>query len=165
MSSQPRIGPATTVPLDKAELGARFLALVKPARAERVRLPNTRAGYNQKFRIGGQTCYLRTGEYADGSLGEIFIDVNKTGAMVRALLNAVAMSTSVALQHGVPLETLVATFKGFWFLPFGEVHGDPRVSEATSILDYVFKELELTYIKNELPPAEPGLSEEESRRD
>lgn len=117
----------------------------------RKRLPGTRAGYNQKFTIGGQTIYLRTGEYADGRLGEVFIDISKAGSTIRAMCNALALAVSKSLQHGVPLQEIVDDYKGWKFEPSGRVDGDPRILEADSILDYVFRELELTYIKKDLP--------------
>jgi hypothetical protein len=98
--------------------------------------------------------YLATGEYEDGTLGEIFIDANKTGSMVRALLGAVAIAVSRALQYGVPLEEFIASFKEFHFHPAGAVEGDPRITEAYSILDCIFTELEETYIKSNLPARE-----------
>jgi ribonucleoside-diphosphate reductase alpha chain len=119
--------------------------------AKRKELPERRAGYTQKIRVGGQKIYLHTGEYEDGSLGEIFLDVHKTGTALRSMFNAFALLFSLALQHGCPLEELVNAFKNFKFEPCGPVQGDPRIKEASSLLDYVVRELELTYLKNELP--------------
>lgn len=120
-------------------------------RGDREKLATRRAGYNQKSKVGGQTVYLRTGEYADGRLGEIFVDVNKHGSLLRDMVSAVAIAVSVGLQYGVPLAEFVRLFKGLSFPPAGDVEGDPRIPEASSLLDYVFTELELTYLKNELP--------------
>jgi len=130
------------VPRDK--LGLRLL----PSREH---LPTRRGGYNQKLVIGTQTVYLRTGEYPDGRLGEIFIDVSRTGTALRAMFNAIAMSVSRALQYGVPLQEFIDAFKDFKFEPSGPVHGDPRMSEASSLLDCIFRELEMTYVLNYLP--------------
>ena len=121
------------------------------ARGVREPLPNRRAGYTQRLRLGGYTVYLRTGEYADGRLGEVFIDVSKTGAALRSLLHGVAIAVSRALQCGTLLEEFVEAFRGFKFAPSGPVVGDPRIQEADSILDCVFHELELTYLRGELP--------------
>lgn len=125
----------------------------------RERLPDTRAGYNQKVKIGGQTVYLRTGEYADGRLGEIFIDVSKAGSTMRAMCGALAVAVSKALQRGVPLGLIVEDYRGWKFEPSGTVVGDPRITEADSILDYVFRELELTYIKKEFPSRNDAVVE------
>ncbi len=122
----------------------------RPTPQRRV-LPARRGGYRQKFVVGGQTVYLCTGEYEDGTLGEIFIDANKTGTVVRALLGAVAISVSRALQYGVPLTEFVSAFKEFHFEPSGVVEGDSRIKETYSILDYIFTELEMSYVKKEYP--------------
>lgn len=116
------------------------------ARGQRRSLPTRRAGYNQKIKIGGQTVHLRTGEYEDGSLGEVFLDCHKTGSSLRALLDSLAKVISVGLQYGVPLQAYVKLFKGYEFLPSGKVMGDPRFTEAASILDYLVRELESTYL-------------------
>ncbi len=129
--------------------------------AEREELPDRRAGYTQHVHIGGHGVFLRTGEYPDGRIGEIFIDVAKTGAALRALLNAFAISVSLGLQHGTPLEEYVHAFKNFRFDPSGSVEGDARVPEASSLLDYIFRELEQSYVLKQLPPwpasSEPRL--------
>jgi ribonucleoside-diphosphate reductase alpha chain len=118
-------------------------------------LPARRAGYVQKARIGGQKIYLHTGEYADGRLGEIFLTAAKTGTLLQALLDAFAISVSISLQHGVPLEEYVEAFKHTKFEPSGPVSGDARIKMASSILDYVFRELESTYLLGkELPVVE-----------
>lgn len=114
-------------------------------------LPTRRGGYNQRFTVGAQTVYLRTGEYEDGRLGEIWIDVSRTGTTLRAMFNALAMAVSRALQYGVPLQEFIDAFKDFRFEPCGEVTGDSRINEASSILDYIFRELELTYVCNTYP--------------
>ena len=119
--------------------------------SQRKQLPTRRGGYNQKLKVGGQTVYLRTGEYEDGTLGEIFLDVSRTGTVARALFGALAIVVSRALQYGVPLQEFVKSFKDFNFQPNGEVEGDPRILSATSILDCVFRELELTYLLNNIP--------------
>ncbi len=112
----------------------------------RERLPNRRRGYTQKARVGGQKIYLRTGNYADGRLGEIFIDMHKEGATFRSLMNNFAIAVSLGLQHGVPLEKFVDVFRGARFEPAGLVEGNERIEHATSILDYIFRELAISYL-------------------
>ncbi len=118
-------------------------------RGERELLPTRRAGYNQKVRLGGQVFHIRTGEYPDGRLGEVFLDCSKAGSSIRAMINAVAISLSLGLQYGVPLDKFVEIFKEFKFTPCGSISGDPRIPEADSILDYLVRELEMTYLSDE----------------
>jgi ribonucleoside-diphosphate reductase alpha chain len=110
------------------------------------KLPSRRKGYTQKAKIGGNTIFLRTGEYDDGRLGEIFIDMNKEGATLRALLNNFAIAISLGLQYGVPLEEYVHAFTFTKFEPAGPVVGNDAIKSATSILDYVFRELAISYL-------------------
>ena len=112
----------------------------------RERLPNRRNGYTQKARVGSQKIYLRTGEYADGRLGEIFIDMHKEGATFRSLMNNFAIAVSLGLQHGVPLEEFVDAFIATRFEPAGQVEGNEKIKSATSILDYIFRELAVSYL-------------------
>jgi ribonucleoside-diphosphate reductase alpha chain len=112
----------------------------------RSKLPSRRQGYTQKAVVGGHKVYLRTGEYEDGRLGEIFIDMHKEGAAFRSVMNALAISISVGLQYGVPLEEFVEAFTFFRFEPSGMVQGHDRVKSATSILDFVFRDLAITYL-------------------
>jgi ribonucleoside-diphosphate reductase alpha chain len=114
--------------------------------SQRRRLPNRRAGYTQKAMVGGHKVYLRTGEYEDGQLGEIFIDMHKEGAAFRSLMNAFAISISLGLQHGVPLEEFVEAFTFFKFDPSGMVSGNPHIKMSTSVIDYLFRELAVTYL-------------------
>ena len=113
---------------------------------EQEKLPTRRKGYTQKAKIGGHTLFLRTGEYDDGRLGEIFIDMNKEGSALRALLNNFAISVSLGLQWGVPLEEYVDAFTFTRFEPAGMVQGNEMIKNATSILDYVFRELAVSYL-------------------
>ena len=119
------------------------------ARPERQRLPNRRDGYTQKARVGGQKIYLRTGDYADGRLGEIFIDMHKEGATFRSLMNNFAIAVSLGLQHGVPLEEFVDAFTATRFEPAGQVEGNEKIKRATSILDYIFRELAVSYLRRD----------------
>jgi ribonucleoside-diphosphate reductase alpha chain len=117
-----------------------------PARVERRRLPERRKGYIQKSQVGGHKVYLHTGEYDDGELGEIFIDLHKEGAAFRSLMNNFAISISIGLQYGVPLEEYVDAFLFTRFEPAGEVRGNDTIRHATSILDYIFRELAVSYL-------------------
>ncbi len=115
-------------------------------RLQRHSLPNRRKGYTQKARVGGHKVYLRTGEYEDGRLGEIFIDMHKEGAAFRSLMNNFAIAISIALQYGVPLEEFVEAFVFTRFEPAGLVDGNDSIKMATSILDYIFRELAVSYL-------------------
>jgi ribonucleoside-diphosphate reductase alpha chain len=130
------------------------IAVVAPAaqpslrpNGSRVRLPQKRRGFTQEARVGGHKVFLRTGEYEDGSLGEIFIDMHKEGAAFRSLMNCFAMAVSVGLQYGVPLETYVEQFTFTRFEPHGVVGGHPNIKFATSIVDYIFRVLGVEYLK------------------
>ncbi|WP_417671813.1 vitamin B12-dependent ribonucleotide reductase [Roseibium sp.] len=113
---------------------------------EQEKLPTRRKGYTQKAKIGGHTVFLRTGEYDDGRLGEIFLDMNKEGSALRAFINNFAISVSLGLQYGVPLEEYVDAFTFTKFEPAGMVQGNDAIKNATSILDYVFRELAVSYL-------------------
>jgi ribonucleoside-diphosphate reductase alpha chain len=114
--------------------------------ARRRRLPDRRAGYTQKARIGNHKIYLRTGEYEDGTLGEIFLDMHKEGAAFRSMTNCFAIAISLGLQHGVPLEEFVDAFVFTRFEPNGVVQGNPHIKMTTSIIDYIFRELAISYL-------------------
>jgi ribonucleoside-diphosphate reductase alpha chain len=114
--------------------------------AGRRRLPTRRGGYTQKAKIGGQSVYLRTGEYENGQIGEIFIDMHREGAAFRSLMNCFAISISLGLQHGVPLEEFVDAFVFTRFEPSGMVVGNPQIKMSTSVIDYIFRELAVTYM-------------------
>jgi ribonucleoside-diphosphate reductase alpha chain len=114
--------------------------------AHRRRLPDRRAGYTQKARVGNHKVYLRTGEYEDGTLGEIFLDMHKEGAAFRSMTNCFAIAISLGLQHGVPLEEYVDAFLFTRFEPNGMVQGNPHIKMTTSIIDYIFRELAITYL-------------------
>ena len=117
--------------------------------AQRRRLPNRRGGYIQKAKIGGHNVYLHTGEYDDGTLGEIFIDMHKEGAAFKALTNAFAIAVSLGLQHGVPLTEFVDAFIFNRFEPNGPVIGNDRIKMSTSIIDYIFRDLAVSYLNRE----------------
>ncbi|MSO68531.1 MAG: vitamin B12-dependent ribonucleotide reductase [Pseudolabrys sp.] len=128
---------------------------------ERERLPDRRKGYTQKAVVGGHKVYLRTGEYDDGRLGEIFVDMHKEGAALRSLLNNFAIAISLGLQYGVPLEEYVDAFTFTRFEPQGPVQGNDSIKYATSILDYVFRELAVSYLERfdlaHVDPSEAGF--------
>jgi ribonucleoside-diphosphate reductase alpha chain len=128
---------------------------VPSAPARRRDLPGRRSGYTQKAAVGGHKLYLRTGEYDDGSLGEIFVALHKEGAAFRGLMDNFALAVSLGLQHGVPLERFVEAFTFTRFGPAGVVEGDPAVHAATSLLDYAFRNLAATYLgRRDIPEAE-----------
>lgn len=136
--------------------------------AKRRRLPDRRTGYTQKVKINGQSVYIRTGEYENGQLGEIFIDMHKEGAAFRSLLNCFAISISLGLQHGVPLDEFVDAFVFTRFEPSGVVSGHKRIKMATSVIDYIFRELAVTYLsRNDLSHVEddemPAIAKPEYR--
>jgi len=124
--------------------------------AKRRRLPDRRKGYTQKATVGGHKVFLRTGEYDDGALGEIFIDMHKEGAAFRSLMNSFAIAISIGLQHGVPLERFVDQFLFSRFEPNGMVKGNSRIKMATSVIDYLFRELAINYLgRNDLAHVDP----------
>lgn len=130
--------------------------IVERILAQRRKLPHRRKGYTQKATVGGHKVYLRTGEYEDGRLGEIFIDMHKEGAAFRSLMNNFAISISIGLQYGVPLEEYVEAFTFTRFEPSGMVEGNETIKMATSILDYLFRELAISYLgRNDLAHVEP----------
>src|SRR5207248_10368604 len=115
-------------------------------RHEREQLPHRRKSYTQKAVVGGHKVYLHTGEYEDGRLGEIFIDMHKEGADFRSLMNNFAIAISIGLQYGVPLEEFVDAFTFTRFEPAGLVIGNDSIKNATSVLDYIFRELAVSYL-------------------
>jgi ribonucleoside-diphosphate reductase alpha chain len=142
-------------------------------KSHREKLPERRKGYTQKAIVGGHKVYLRTGEYQDGKLGEIFIDMHKEGAGFRAMMNNFAIAVSVGLQYGVPLEEFVEAFTFTRFEPAGMVQGNDSIKNATSILDYIFRELAISYLdRTDLAHVKPtgasfddlGRGEEEGKR-
>ena len=116
---------------------------------DRSKMPDRRKGYIQKVSIGNHKIYLHTGEYDDGKVGEIFIDMNKEGELVKALMNNFAIAISLGLQYGVPLDEFVDAFIETKFEPSGEIKGNDRILSASSILDYIFRELAISYLGRE----------------
>tara|TARA_Y100000996_G_C22498817_1_gene633524 strand:+ start:228 stop:1061 length:834 start_codon:yes stop_codon:yes gene_type:complete len=132
---------------------------------KRFQMPDRRKGYIQKATIGDHKIYLHTGEYDDGKIGEIFIDTNKEGELVKALTNNFAIAISLGLQYGVPLEEFVDAFLDTKFEPSGKVYGNDRILSATSILDYIFRELAISYLGKEDLAHTPGIGKVSSDND
>ena len=159
----------------KAEqVAERVVERIVEKRAQRERLPDRRKGYIQKAVVGGHKLYLHTGEYDDGSLGEVFIDMHKEGAAFRSLMNNFAIAISIGLQYGVPLEEYVDAYTFTRFEPAGGVQGNDRIKFATSLLDYIFRELAISYLGrgdlahvggDQTAPDELGEGERESQRE
>ena len=126
-----------------------FVKNVSEGISKRFSMPDRRKGYIQKSTIGDHKVYLHTGEYEDGKIGEIFIDTSKEGELVKALMNNFAIAVSLGLQYGVPLDEFVSAYVGTKFEPSGKVQGNDRILSATSILDYIFRELAISYLNRE----------------
>jgi len=147
---------AERVPVVAERIVERVIERVMQA-AERRRLPHRRKGYTQKAIVGGHKVYLRTGEYEDGKLAEVFIDMHKEGSAFRSLMNNFAIAISIGLQYGVPLEEFVEAFTFTRFEPSGIVEGNDAIKMATSILDYIFRELAVSYLsRNDLAHVQPA---------
>jgi len=138
----------------------------------RKKMPDRRKGYIQKSEIGGHKVYLHIGEYDDGKVGEIFIDTNKEGELVKSLMNNFAIAISLGLQYGVPLEEYVDAFIDTKFEPSGKIAGNDRILSATSILDYIFRELAISYLNREdlahtpsIKKTDLGTEEENAEQD
>jgi len=131
----------------------------------RIKMPDRRKGYIQKVTIGNHKVYLHTGEYNDGKLGEIFIDTSKEGELVKALMNNFAIAISLGLQYGVPLDEFVNAYVGTKFEPSGKIEGNDRILSASSILDYIFRELAISYSGREDLAHTPSLTQQEGNKE
>ena len=129
---------------------------------KRFSMPDRRKGYIQKATIGDHKVYLHTGEYEDGKIGEIFIDTSKEGELVKALMNNFAIAISLGLQYGVPLDEFINAFVGTKFEPSGKVYGNDRILSASSILDYIFRELAISYQNREDLAHTPAIGSNEN---
>ena len=129
---------------------------------KRFSMPDRRKGYIQKVQIGNHKVYLHTGEYEDGKIGEIFIDTSKEGELVKALMNNFAIAISLGLQYGVPLDEFVSAYVDTKFEPSGKVYGNDRILSATSILDYIFRELAISYLNREDLAHTPSIGSSET---
>jgi len=131
----------------------------------RIKMPDRRKGYIQKVSIGNHKVYLHTGEYNDGKLGEIFIDTSKEGELVKALMNNFAIAISLGLQYGVPLDEFVNAYLETKFEPSGKIDGNDRILSASSILDYIFRELAISYLGREDLAHTPSLTSREQNKE
>ena len=143
-----------SAPIDSVNLKNKLKGQVE----KRFKMPDRRKGYIQKAQIGNHKVYLHTGEYNDGKIGEIFIDTNKEGELVKAMMNNFAIAISLGLQYGVPLDEYVDAFIDTKFEPSGNVDGNDRILSATSILDYVFRELAISYLGREELAHTPSIA-------
>ena len=141
----------TNTNLDNKNLNKKsnFVKNIDEAINKRFSMPDRRKGYIQKATIGDHKVYLHTGEYEDGKIGEIFIDTSKEGELVKALMNNFAIAISLGLQYGVPLDEFVNAYVDTKFEPSGKVYGNDRIMSASSILDYIFRELAISYLNRE----------------
>jgi len=131
------------------EVNEKFVKKINEGVSKRFSMPDRRKGYIQKASIGDHKVYLHTGEYEDGKIGEIFIDTSKEGELVKALMNNFAIAISLGLQYGVPLDEFVNAYVDTKFEPSGKVKGNDRILSASSILDYIFRELAISYLNRE----------------
>ena len=131
------------------EANQKFVKKINEGIGKRFSMPDRRKGYIQKVSIGNHKVYLHTGEYEDGKIGEIFIDTSKEGELVKALMNNFAIAISLGLQYGVPLDEFVNAYVDTKFEPSGKVAGNDRILSASSILDYIFRELAISYLNRE----------------
>tara|TARA_B100000941_G_C28427622_1_gene512384 strand:+ start:227 stop:1060 length:834 start_codon:yes stop_codon:yes gene_type:complete len=132
---------------------------------KRFSMPDRRKGYIQKASIGDHKVYLHTGEYEDGKIGEIFIDTSKEGELVKALMNNFAIAISLGLQYGVPLDEFVNAYVDTKFEPSGKVYGNDRIMSATSILDYIFRELAISYLNREDLAHTPSIAKSDNKNE
>ncbi len=134
---------------DNKNMNNTFVKNLNESVNKRFGMPDRRKGYIQKATIGDHKVYLHTGEYEDGKIGEIFIDTSKEGELVKALMNNFAIAISLGLQYGVPLDEFVSAYVDTKFEPSGKVYGNDRILSASSILDYIFRELAISYLNRE----------------
>ena len=139
-----------------------FVKKLNDGVSKRFSMPDRRKGYIQKATIGNHKVYLHTGEYEDGKIGEIFIDTSKEGELVKALMNNFAIAISLGLQYGVPLDEFVNAYVDTKFEPSGKVFGNDRILSASSILDYIFRELAISYLNREDLAHTPSISSSEN---
>tara|TARA_B100001250_G_scaffold410885_1_gene438247 strand:+ start:819 stop:1652 length:834 start_codon:yes stop_codon:yes gene_type:complete len=148
-----------------SKLNDNFTKNLNDTIGKRFGMPDRRKGYIQKVTIGDHKVYLHTGEYEDGKIGEIFIDTSKEGELVKALMNNFAIAISLGLQYGVPLDEYVSAYVGTKFEPSGKVYGNDRILSATSILDYIFRELAISYLNREDLAHTPAIGGNEKNED
>ena len=144
------------------DAGQKFIKKLNESVGKRFSMPDRRKGYIQKASIGNHKVYLHTGEYEDGKIGEIFIDTSKEGELVKALMNNFAIAISLGLQYGVPLDEFVNAYVDTKFEPSGKVAGNDRILSASSILDYIFRELAISYLNREDLAHTPSIGSKDS---
>jgi ribonucleoside-diphosphate reductase alpha chain len=149
MISQPIISKDNKNAQKSKKIDDNFKKNISEKIGKRFSMPDRRKGYIQKASIGNHKVYLHTGEYEDGKIGEIFIDTSKEGELVKALMNNFAIAISLGLQYGVPLDEFVNAYLDTKFEPSGKVYGNDRIMSASSILDYIFRELAISYLNRE----------------
>ena len=143
------VSEKTQTKIISKENNTNFIKKINDGVSKRFGMPDRRKGYIQKATIGDHKVYLHTGEYEDGKIGEIFIDTSKEGELVKALMNNFAIAISLGLQYGVPLDEFISAYVDTKFEPSGKVHGNDRILSASSILDYIFRELAISYQNRE----------------
>jgi len=143
------------------DLNKKFAKKINESVNKRFGMPDRRKGYIQKATIGDHKVYLHTGEYEDGKIGEIFIDTSKEGELVKALMNNFAIAISLGLQYGVPLDEFISAYVDTKFEPSGKVYGNDRILSASSILDYIFRELAISYQNREDLAHTPSIGNNE----
>ena len=163
--SEVKIDNSGTQLESKSIKNSNFVKNVDEVINKRFSMPDRRKGYIQKATIGDHKVYLHTGEYEDGKIGEIFIDTSKEGELVKALMNNFAIAISLGLQYGVPLDEFVNAFVDTKFEPSGKVYGNDRILSATSILDYIFRELAISYLNREDLAHTPSIGGTEKNMD
>jgi len=144
-----------------ADTSKNFVKKINDSVSKRFSMPDRRKGYIQKATIGNHKIYLHTGEYEDGKIGEIFIDTSKEGELVKALMNNFAIAVSLGLQYGVPLDEYINAYVGTKFEPSGKVYGNDRILSASSMLDYIFRELAISYQNREDLAHTPSIGSSE----
>ena len=147
---------------DNKNMNNNFVKNLNESVNKRFGMPDRRKGYIQKATIGDHKVYLHTGEYEDGKIGEIFIDTSKEGELVKALMNNFAIAISLGLQYGVPLDEFVSAYVDTKFEPSGKVNGNDRILSATSVLDYIFRELAISYLGREDLAHTPSIKRAET---
>ena len=147
------------------DMNENFVNKINDGVSKRFSMPDRRKGYIQKATISDHKIYLHTGEYEDGKIGEIFIDTSKEGELVKALMNNFAIAISLGLQYGVPLDEFVSAYVDTKFEPSGKVLGNDRILSATSILDYIFRELAISYLNREDLAHTPSIGGSEKQTD
>ena len=150
---------------NKRDLNQQITKKISEQASKRFSMPDRRKGYIQKATIGDHKVYLHTGEYEDGKIGEIFIDTSKEGELVKALMNNFAIAISLGLQYGVPLDEFISAFVGTKFEPSGKVSGNDRILSASSILDYIFRELAISYQNREDLAHTPSIGVSDKQKD